>query len=90
MIQSTEDAQDFDAEARTFTVVRNGKRIKLTFAELFAAGHRVWMKGDFSMAKQIFQQLADVSGNIPRAHIFLAHCLVMEGDYSGCSSEMPP
>lgn len=86
MIQSTDEAHDFDAEAQTFTVVRNGQRRKLSFAELFAAGHRVWLKGDYRTARQIFQQLADVSGNVPRAHIFLAHCLVMEGDYSGCSS----
>lgn len=86
MIQSTENGQDFEADARRFTVVRNGQRVKLTFAQLFAAGHRVWIKGDYQTAKQIFQQLADVSNKIPRAHIFLAHCLVMEGDYAGCSS----
>jgi thioredoxin-like negative regulator of GroEL len=86
MIQSTENEQDFEAEASRFTVVRNGQRVKLSFAQLFAAGHRVWIKGDYQTAKQIFRQLADVSDRIPRAHIFLAHCLVMEGDYAGCSA----
>lgn len=86
MIQSSASHQDVRADALTFKVRRNGQNVTLTFAQLFAAGHRVWIKGDYRTAKQIFQELADVSEGIPRAHIFLAHCLVMEDDYSGCSS----
>lgn len=86
MIQSNENLKGFDGEAPSFTVVRNGQRVKLTFAQLFAVGHRTWRKGEYLKAKQIFQELASVSPGIPRAHIFLAHCLVMEGDYAGCSS----
>lgn len=86
MIQSSVSHRDFNTDTLKFRVRRNGKNVTLTFAQLFAAGHRVWLKGDYRTAKKIFQELADVSEGIPRAHIFLAHCLVMEDDYSGCSS----
>lgn len=86
MIQSSASQRDHGTNAPTFKVRRNGKNVTLTFAQLFAAGHRVWSKGDYQTAKKIFQELADVSEGIPRAHIFLAHCLVMEDDYAGCSS----
>ena len=86
MIQSSASHWDLKTDTLTFRVRRNGRNVTLTFAQLFAAGHRVWIKGDYRTAKKIFQELAEASEGIPRAHIFLAHCLVMEDDYAGCSS----
>lgn len=73
-------------EVPTFTVCRNGRKVTLTFPQLFATGHRVWLKGDYKTAKAIFRELSSVNDRGPRACMFLAHCHVMEGDYAGCSS----
>lgn len=86
MIQSSAKQADPNLDVPTFVVCRNGRKIKLTYPELFATGHRIWLKGDYKTAKEIFKQLQFVDNRGPRAHIFLAHCLVMEGDYAGCSS----
>ena len=86
MIQSSENHQNDSSETPVFTVRRNGRKVTLTFPRLFEIGHRVWQKGDYPTAKQIFSELLSVEDRGPRAHIFLAHCLVMEGDYAGCSS----
>ena len=86
MIPTSSSQQDVNSEASTYTVCRNGKKTKFTYPELFAAAHRIWLKGDYVTAKEIFKQLQSDHSRGPRAHIFLAHCLVMEGDYAGCSS----
>jgi len=86
MIQSSANQADPNLEVPTFTVCRNGRKVKLTFPQLFATAHRIWLRGDYHTAKAIFKQLQAVHDRGPRAHIFLAHCLVMEGDYAGCSS----
>lgn len=86
MIQSSANQADSNSEVPTFTVCRNGRKVKLTFPQLFATAHRIWLRGDYHTAKAIFKQLQSVHDRGPRAHIFLAHCLVMEGDYAGCSS----
>ncbi|MBC7965372.1 MAG: tetratricopeptide repeat protein [Fuerstia sp.] len=86
MIQSSAIHQEFNSEAPTLTVSRNGRTVMLTFPQLFAIGHRVWLKGDYKTAKEIFKKLCSVNDRGPRAHIFLAHCHVMEGDYAGGSS----
>lgn len=86
MIQSSANQADPNLDFPTFVVCRNGRKIKLTYPELFATGHRIWLKGDYKTARKIFKQLQSVDDRGPRAHIFLAHCLAMEGDYAGCSS----
>lgn len=86
MIQSSAIHQDLSSESPVFRVRRNGSKVTMTFPELFALGHRVWQKGEYKAAGRIFTELLSVNDRGPRAHIFLAHCLVMEGNYSGCSS----
>lgn len=86
MIPSSSNQRDVNSESSTFTVRHNGRKIKLTYPQLFAAAHRVWLKGDYKTAKGIFSELQSDHDRGPRASIFLAHCLVMEGDYAGCSS----
>jgi hypothetical protein len=86
MIQSSANHQDLNSQTPVFAVRRNGRNVTLTFPQLFATGYRVWQKGDYKTAKEIFKELHSVDDGGPRAHIFLAHCLVMEGDYAGCSS----
>ena len=86
MNESSANHPDSGSASPTFTVCRNGRKMKLTYPQLFATAHRIWLKRDYRTAKEIFEQLQTVEDRGPRAHIFLAHCLVMEGDYSGCSS----
>lgn len=86
MIDSSGKYPDCHPATPTFTVCRNGRKVELTFPQLFSTAHRIWLKGDYRTAKEIFKQLQSVHDRGPRADIFLAHCLVMEGDYAGCSS----
>ena len=86
MNESSGNHPDSGSASPTFTVCRNGRKVELTYPQLFATAHRIWLKGNYRTAKEIFIQLQSVNDRGPRAHIFLAHCLVMEGDYAGCSS----
>lgn len=72
----------------TFAVQSNGHRSRLTYQQLFAAGHRLWLARRYAGAAKVFERLAGVSDRGPRAHILLAHCQAMLGDYSGCSSTL--
>lgn len=69
----------------TFDVQRNGDRIQLSYQQVFAVGHKLWLTGRYPEAATVFQQLAAIGDRGPRAHILLAHCKAMAGDYSGCS-----
>ncbi|MBL8815017.1 MAG: hypothetical protein JNL58_03225 [Planctomyces sp.] len=69
-----------------FRVQMNGQPADLTYAELFAAAHRLWLQKNYKQAREVFEQLNKVKDQGPRAAIFLAHCLVMLGDYARCSS----
>jgi hypothetical protein len=73
-------------EGPWFFVRLNGGTVRMSFAKLFAAGHHVWLNSEFRTARKIFELLSTVAGRGPRAQIFLAHCLAMEGDYGGCST----
>jgi hypothetical protein len=86
MLESSGDDSERVLDSPLFPVLRNGKKVQLTYPQLFAAAHRVWLKGDYATAKTIFGTLQSIHDQGPRAHIFLAHCLVMEGDYAGCCS----
>lgn len=86
MSESSGDHPNFGSTSKTFKVCRNGRKVELTFSELFAAGHRIWLRGDYLTAKEIFKLLQSENEQGPRVGIFLAHCMVMEGDFGGCSS----
>lgn len=74
--------------SRRFTVNRNGRMEKLTFEQLFATGHRLWMRKDYETARSVFTELMQASDRGPRAAIFLAHCHAMLGDYGSCSATL--
>jgi thioredoxin-like negative regulator of GroEL len=69
----------------TFWVQRADGRVQLTYQQVFAAGHKLWLNGKYPEATEVFRQLVAVRDRGPRAHILLAHCKAMTGDYSGCS-----
>jgi hypothetical protein len=68
-----------------FDIQRRGDRVRLSYQQVFAVGHKLWLSGRYPEAATVFQQLAAISDRGPRAHILLAHCKAMAGDYSGCS-----
>jgi hypothetical protein len=70
----------------SFSVQRGSRRAELTYQQLFATGHRFWLASRWAEAERVFEHLSTVSDRGPRAHILLAHCKVMLGDYAGCSS----
>lgn len=74
--------------AVSFTVQRGDSQIKLTYQQLFAAGHKLWLAAKYEEAVKIFEHLTTVLDRGPRAHILLAHCRAMLGDYSRCSSTL--
>ncbi len=71
-----------------FPVRRNGRMEWLSYEQLFAAGHRLWLKGQYSTASSVFEELAAAKDHGPRAAIFLAHCHAMLGDFGRCSSSL--
>lgn len=72
----------------SFAVQRGDRRIRLTYQQVFVAAHKLWLAERYSEAADVFKQLSVVLDRGPRAHILLAHCKVMIGDYAGCSSTL--
>lgn len=69
-----------------FRVVRNGIHPQLSGSELFSAAHRFWFRRSYKEAAELFERLIQDPDRRHRAAVFLAHCRVMTGDYSGSIS----
>lgn len=67
-----------------FIVRRNGERVQLSYQQMFAIGHRLWLAQDHAKAARVFEILSEITDRGPRAHIILAHCRAMLGDYASC------
>lgn len=85
---ATPDARRAAPVAASFSVQRGSRRVRLTYQQLFAAGYKRWLISRYEEAVGIFEPLRTVSDRGPRAHILLAHCRAMLGDYSRCSSTL--
>lgn len=72
----------------TFTVQRGGRRVRLTYQQIFAAGHKLWLAKKYEEAAKVFDHVCGIMDRGPRAHILLAHCKAMLGDFAGCSSTL--
>ncbi len=48
-----------------FPVRRNGRMEWLSYEQLFAAGHRLWLKGQYSTASSVFEELAAAKDHGP-------------------------
>ncbi len=68
----------------TLVVERDGQLVQLSYQKLFAIGHKLWVSDEFEAASKVFEKLCEVSDRGPRAHILLAHCQAMCGDYAKC------
>lgn len=86
MVDSTHQPKGPDPVV--FTVIRNHRKVRLSYEQLFATGYELWFSEKYDKATEIFQSLTRVSGQGPRAHILLAHCRAMTGDFDGCSSAL--
>jgi thioredoxin-like negative regulator of GroEL len=73
-------------EECVFKIRRNGRVERLTYQELYTAGHRAWLNGSFHSAQRIFEEMSAAVSCGPRVEILRAQCLAMQSDFSGCSS----
>lgn len=71
-----------------FNVRHQGRSMQLNYQQVFAIGYAHWFGKRFSNAARFFESLTTISDRGPRAHIMLAHCKAMFGDYSGCCSTL--
>jgi thioredoxin-like negative regulator of GroEL len=73
-------------EECVFKIRRNGRAERLTYQQVYAAGHRAWLNGSFHSAQRLFEEMSAAVSCGPRVEILRAHCLAMQSDFSGCSS----
>lgn len=86
--RETSQVEENSGRNGLFPVRRNGRLEWLSYEQLFAAGHRLWLKGQYSTAATVFEELAAAKDHGPRAAIFLAHCHAMLGDFGRCSASL--
>ena len=82
---STHDSTSLHQESPTLTVHHNGRVEQMTYQEVFAEGHRLWLTHNYPQARTVFSHLAGITNRGPKAHILWAHCCAMMEDYSECS-----
>lgn len=82
---STQELTSFGEESPTLTVKHNGHVEQMTYQEVFAEGHRLWLAHNYLQARTVFSHLAGITNRGPKAHILWAHCCAMMEDYSECS-----
>ncbi len=71
-----------------FTIYIGDQRAQLSYQGVFAIGYHLWRKQKFEEAAKVFERISHVSDRGPRAHILLAHCRAMLGDYASCASAL--
>lgn len=82
---STQELTSFGDESPTLTVKHNGHVEQMTYQEVFAEGHRLWLEHNHPEARTVFALLAGITRRGPKAHILWAHCCAMMEDYLECS-----
>lgn len=82
---STQELTSFGEESPTLTVKHNGHVVRMTYQEVFAEGHRLWLAHNYPQARTVFSHLAGITNRGPQSHILWAHCCAMMEDYSDCS-----
>jgi thioredoxin-like negative regulator of GroEL len=77
---------DFEPAPVSFSVSIGAETARLPYQKVFAIGYHLWRKQKYPDALLIFEKISRVTDRGPRAHILLAHCLAMQGDFAECSS----
>lgn len=67
------------------SVTLGGKKMRISYPNLFAAAFRLWLNHKYQGAREIFKFLCTIPDRGPRAHILYAHCSAMLEDYATCS-----
>lgn len=75
-------------EPKIFRIHRGNRDVQISYEELFATGHKLWLKHKYVEAAKVFKVLSEVTDRGPRAHLFLAHCKAMQNDFMGCSGTL--
>ena len=79
---------DTQAAPVTYTIQRDGRPVRVTFQQVFSAAHRLWLQERYPEAAEILKILTEAKNQGPLAHILLAHCKAMAGDYAGCNGTL--
>lgn len=86
MIQAITELSD--PHKRVFKVQLGGHTALMSYADVFARGHSLWLKGRYAAAREVFAFLAGLPEYGCEAGVFLAHCLALGNDYAGCSQSL--
>lgn len=71
-----------------YHVTRNGRELTMSYQQLFDAGYRLLLKGQYSESSRVFELLSRVSDRGPRAHLLLAFCQAQLRNYTACSQTL--
>ncbi len=80
--------QNISPKPVVYRVTRNGRELTMSYQQMFDAGYRLLLRGNYPESQRVFELLAQVPDRGPRAHILLAFCQAQLRDYTACSQTL--
>lgn len=82
------NAQDTTPQPVNYRVNSGGRQVMMSYQEMFRAGYRLLLAGNYAEASRVFSLLSSVNDRGPRAGILLAFCQAQLRDYTACSQTL--